>query len=57
MLYTENGAEEIVLDKKEITVGDKISVDWKIYIVKSKQDWDGLKRHFYKIIISESEWN
>lgn len=40
-----------------ITVGDKISVDWKIYIVRSKQDWDGLKRHFYKIIISESEWN
>lgn len=41
----------------QITVGDKISVDWKIYIVRSKQDWDGLKRHFYKLIISESEWN
>ena len=41
----------------EITVWDKIIVDWTTYIVKSKQDWDGLKRHFYKLIISESEWN
>ena len=49
--------KKLYCEYSEITVGDKISVDWKIYIVRSKQDWDGLKRHFYKLIISESEWN
>lgn len=49
--------KKLYCEYAEINVGDKISVDWKIYIVRSKQDWDGLKRHFYKLIISESEWN
>lgn len=49
--------KKLYCEYSEINVGDKINVDGTIYIVKSKQDWDGLKRHFYKIIISESEWN
>lgn len=39
-----------------VVVGDKLSIDWTIYIVKSVQRWDGLKRKFYKLTISESEW-
>ncbi len=38
-------------------VWDKIVVDWTAYIVKSIQSWNGSKRKFYKIIMSESEWN
>ena len=40
-----------------VVVGDKIEVDGTYYIVKSIQKRDGLKRKFYKLIISESEWN
>ena len=39
-----------------VVVGDKLKIDWTTYIVKSIQRRDGIKRKFYKLTISESEW-
>ena len=49
--------KKLYCDYSWIVVGDKIDVDWVIYIVKSFQKRDGVLRKFYKAIIQESEWN
>lgn len=49
--------KNLYCDYSWIVVGDKISIDWTKYIVKSFQKRDGLKRKFYKAIIAESEWS
>lgn len=41
---------------KQVEVGDKVSIDWVIYIVNSVEHWDGKKREYYKSFINESSW-
>lgn len=48
--------KNLYCDYSWIVVGDKIDVDWVIYIVKSVQKRDWTLRKFYKVTISESEW-
>ena len=40
-----------------ITVWDKVVIDWITYIVDSFQKWDWLKSKFNKAFISMSEWD
>lgn len=49
--------KKLYCDYSWIVVWDKISVDGVIYIVKSFQKRDGSRRKYFKVIISESEWN
>ena len=49
--------KKLYCDYSWIAVWDKISVDGVTYIVKSFQKRDGSRRKFFKVIISESEWN
>lgn len=41
----------------KVEVWDKIVCGSNTYIVNSVQEWDWLKRKFYKAFINESNWN
>lgn len=48
---------KLYTDYEDITVGDKIVVLWRTFIVKEIQRWNWLRRKYIKALINESNGN
>jgi len=49
--------KKMYCDYNNITVWDKVVVEWVSYIIENFEKRDGTKRRFNKAFISESEWS